>query len=229
MSTPELLLRTLWVLDARGRIVSAREPGAPKGPMLSLLRGPAGCAWAVGHELPDTLAAQLDELAREEPAITDLETPPIHASRYRALLGESELFQGPAFTFPQQLERASGLVLIEDEALLQKHFRGWVPGEIAEGRAPVVAWVEDGAPVSVCFCARLSDEAAEAGLETAEAYRGRGLGPRVTAAWGQMIRASGRVPMYSTAWSNHASRAVARKVGLIAYASNWNVRALTQR
>jgi hypothetical protein len=33
MSTPELLLlRALWVLDARGRIVAAREPGAPRGP-----------------------------------------------------------------------------------------------------------------------------------------------------------------------------------------------------
>jgi hypothetical protein len=35
-----------------------------------------------------------------------------------------------------------------------------------------------------CFCARRSDIAAEAGVETAEAYRGRGYGQRVTVTWG---------------------------------------------
>jgi len=53
-----------------------------------------------------------------------------------------------------------------------------------------------------CFCARRSDAAAEAGLETAEAFRGRGFGPRVTAAWAWAIRATGRIPLYSTAWTN---------------------------
>jgi predicted GNAT family acetyltransferase len=90
---------------------------------------------------------------------------------------------------------------------------------------PVVAWVEDGAPVSICFCARLSDEAAEAGLETAEACRGRGYGAQVAAAWALAVRASGRIPLCSTAWTNHASRAVARKLGLVPYASNWNLQA----
>jgi len=79
------------------------------------------------------------------------------------------------------------------------------------GRAPMLALVEDGYVVSVCFCARRSAEAAEAGLETAEHFRGRGLGPRVTAAWALAIRASGRLPLYSTSWSNEPSLAVARK------------------
>ncbi|MYA61126.1 MAG: GNAT family N-acetyltransferase [Dehalococcoidia bacterium] len=77
--------------------------------------------------------------------------------------------------------------------------------------------------MSVCFCARRSDSVAEAGLETAEAYRGQGLGTRVTAAWANAVRTSGRVPLYSTSWSNGASLAVARKLGLVAYASSWSV------
>jgi predicted GNAT family acetyltransferase len=114
-------------------------------------------------------------------------------------------------------------VVVEDERLLERNFRGWVPGEIAAGRSPVLAVVEDGVPVSVCFCARRSDVAAEAGLETAEAFRGRGFGPRVTAAWALSIRASRRVPLYSTSWTHHASLAVARKLGLVAYASHWRL------
>jgi hypothetical protein len=77
--------------------------------------------------------------------------------------------------------------------------------------------------VSVCFCARQSAAAAEAGLETAERFRGRGLGPRVTAAWALAIRASGRLPLYSTSWSNEASLAVARKLRLEACASDWSL------
>lgn len=229
MTTPELALKTLWVLDDAGRIVSAREPGAPPGPLLSLLRGPSGCAWALRHDVPDTLAAEIGTLARREPAITDLETPPLYAREYRALLGQGALFEGPAFAFPEHIAPVQGLTLIHDEAQLQQHFRGWVPGEIAEGRAPVVAWVEDGAPVSICFCARLAAHSAEAGLETAAAYRGRGLALRVTAGWALAIRASGRVPLYSTAWTNHASRAVAHKLSLRAYASNWNLSAPSSR
>ncbi|MGO9606910.1 MAG: GNAT family N-acetyltransferase [Candidatus Binataceae bacterium] len=85
--------------------------------------------------------------------------------------------------------------------------------------------MDGGYPVSVCFCAnRNSDPAIEAGVETAAAFRGRGFAPRVTAAWACAIRASGRIPLYTTDWSNTASRAVARKLGLIQYASDWSLR-----
>ena len=53
-------------------------------------------------------------------------------------------------------------------------------------------------------------------------YRGRGLAQRVTAALA--IRAPGRVPLYSISWTNHhASLAVARKLGLVAYTSTWSI------
>jgi predicted GNAT family acetyltransferase len=83
--------------------------------------------------------------------------------------------------------------------------------------------VVDGHPVSVCHCARRSDVAAEAGVATAPACRGRGYAARVTAAWALAIRASGHVPLYSTSWMNAASLAVARKLGLVVYASDWSI------
>ena len=80
-----------------------------------------------------------------------------------------------------------------------------------------------GTRVSVCFCARRSDAAAEAGLETAAKFRGRGLGPQVAATWALAVRASGRIPLYSASWANAASLSVARKLGLVAYASGWSL------
>jgi hypothetical protein len=69
---------------------------------------------------------------------------------------------GPAFEFPKTLVQSPDVVVVEDEQLLKRNFSGWVPGEIEAGRAPVMAIVEDGYPVSICFCARSSDTAAEA-------------------------------------------------------------------
>lgn len=227
MSTPELHLRTSFVLDQRGRIVSTREPAAQRGPLFTIARGATRCAWAIRSDVPDGLAHELARLAREEPPAPNLREPPVHALRYQSLLGDrlrgAPPSGGPAFTFPETLPRAGEVVVVEDEGRLERHFRGWIPGEIGAGRAPVLAVVAEGVPVSICFCARSSEIAAEAGLETATPFRGRGLGPRVAAAWAEAIRASGRLPLYSTAWSNDASLAVARKLRLEAYASSWSL------
>lgn len=232
MSTPQLHLETLFVLNEQGGIVSTREPGATRGPLFFLARGMTGCAWAVHADVPPALADQLEDLATQEPPASDLWTAPVHAVRYRSLWARGaesavEPLQGMAFTFPEEPAQPNdvpdGIVLVEDERLLARHFSGWMPGEIAAGRAPVLAITDGGFPVSVCFCARRSDAAAEAGVETAAAHRGRGLAPRVTAAWVRAIRESGRVPLYSTSWTNDASLAVARKLGLVAYASTWSL------
>jgi hypothetical protein len=228
MSTPRLYLDTGFVLDERRRIVSTREPGATPGPLFALSRSAKERAWVVRADVPDDVANEIDRLAREEPPVVDLRARPVYADRYLALLRDAkggELTQagGPALAFPDALAPVDGVVLVHDELSLADHFSGWVPGEIAAGRAPVVAVVDDEVPVSVCFCARRSAVAAEAGLDTAEAFRGRGFGPRVTAAWALAIRREGLVPLYSTSWTNEASLAVARKLGLVAYASYWNL------
>ena len=177
--------------------------------------------WAVRTDASQDLAGELDGLAREEPPVSDFRGAPLHAERYMSLV-KGRVDSGPAFTFPEAIARPQGTVFIEDVGLLDHHFTGWKESEIPE-RTPIVALVEEGHAVSVCCCSRRSDVAAEAGLETAEAYRGRGRGPRVTAAWALAIRDSGRIPLYSTSWTNDASLSVARKVGLVAYASAWSI------
>jgi hypothetical protein len=233
MSTADLHLKTLFVLDSDGRIASTLEPGATRGPLFSLVRSENDCVWAVRADVPPDIADELDALARQEPPALDFRTAPVHADRYMSILRNriwsrrqsASIRQeaGPAFTFPDSLAQPDDVVIVEDERQLDHNFQGWVAGEIAAGRGPVMAIVKDGYPVSICFCARSSDVAAEAGLETAEAFRGRGFGPRVTAAWALAIRASGRIPLYSTSWANEPSLKVACKLGLEAYASGWSV------
>jgi hypothetical protein len=228
MGTPELYLQTAFVLDGGGRILSTREPGATPGPLFALVRNEARCAWAVHADLPSDVARELDRLARDEPAASELRAPLVHGERYLAAVegwigaGQTVVSNGPAFAFPDCLPQVRDVVVIDDERLLQRHFRGWVPGEIAEGRSPVLAVVEEGFAVSACFCARRSDTAALAGLETAAAFRGRGHAARATAAWALAIRETGRTPLYSTAWDNAASLQVTRKLNLAAYAATFS-------
>ena len=221
MNSPDLHLRTLFLLTGDGRISATREPESKPGPLFKLIRGKTSCAWAVRANVPQDIADELDDLAREEPPVSDFRRAPVHVERYRSLV-KGEVDSGPAFMFPEAIDQPFGTVLIEDVQLLDHNFSGWKASEIPE-RTPIIAVIEAGYPVSVCCCARRSNVAAEAGLETAMAFRGRGLGPRVAAAWALAIRASGRIPLYSTSWSNDASLAVARKLRLVAYASAWSI------
>jgi RimJ/RimL family protein N-acetyltransferase len=225
--TPEVQLRTMFVLDGRGRIGSSPEPSVPPAPLFALIRGVSSCAWAMRADVPETVAAEIERLAGQEPPLADLEDPqdaPLNADVYLALLG-GRIVSGPAFTFPERIahHHSNDVALIDRLELLERNFRGWVAAEIP-WRAPIVAVMDCGYPVSVCFCAtRASENTVEAGLETAPAFRGRGFAPRVTAAWATAIRASGRIPLYSTSWTNSASRAVARKLGLLQYAVDWTI------
>ena len=221
MSTPDLHLHTLFLLDCAGRIVGTREPVPEPGPRFALIRGRTSCVWAVRTDVPQGIAGELDGLARVEPPVAGFREAPVHAERYRSLVG-GEVYAGPAFSFPKTVEQPDTTVYVNALPLFVRHLSGWTAAEIP-GRSPIVAVVEDGHAVSVCFCARRSKKAAEAGLETAEAFRGRGFGPQVTAAWALAVRASGRVPFYSTSWENGASLAVARKLGLEVYARGWSL------
>ena len=221
MSTPDLHLRTLFLLNTDRRIIAAREPKPSPSPLFKLIRGKTSCAWAVRVDVPQDIAGELDGLAREEPPVSDFWSAPLHTERYMSLV-KGEVASGPAFVFPEAITKPLGTELIEDVQLLDHNFSDWNASEIPEC-TPIVAVIEEGHAVSVCFCARRSNVAAEAGLETAVAFRGRGLGPRVVAAWALAIRASGRIPLYSTSWSNDASLVVARKLRLLAYADAWSI------
>ena len=219
--TPRLQLETLFVLDGNGRIVSTREPDATSGPAFSLIRDRTSCAWAVHRDVPPEPARDLIALARMEAPPGALTDPPIHADRYVALIGGRIDF-GPVFVFPPDIAAATDVATITHVAQLERHFRGWTADELPE-RSPILGIVEHDEVVSVCFCARRSALAAEAGLETAPGFRGRGFGARAAAAWARAVRDSGRLPLYSTSWNNAASLAVARRLALRACASDWNL------
>lgn len=127
---------------------------------------------------------------------------------------------GPAYRFPERVApRGETVRVTPANAATLLGFFPDVERELDE-RVPCLAAVHDGRAVSVCYSARRSLRAAEAGVNTLPAYRHRGYAAAVTAAWASTVRVQGLLPLYSTTWDNAASRGVARALGLTFYASD---------
>jgi len=99
-----------------------------------------------------------------------------------------EFDAGPAFEFPDRMPLFEKAVLIEDVERLLSSFNGWTADDLP-GRSQIMAIIENGVPIRICFCARVSELIAEAGLETAPEFRGRGFAGLATTAWAAAIQA----------------------------------------
>ena len=99
----------------------------------------------------------------------------------------------------------------------------WLEREF-EAIQPVAIAFCDGGPASICHSPRGSTlAAAEAGVETLEPYRNRGLATGAVACWARAVQRMGRLALYSTSWENHASQAVARKLSARLYGEDWQL------
>jgi hypothetical protein len=221
----QIHVSALYRLDDRNRLLAVNEPGDPRPddplpPRLYLGRTRAGHVWRFRHDLPESSLLELDAALHDEPVVADLsQLPRCIATLRKTLARDGPLTgtrSGPAWRFPDEIPRSEHVVIPvtpENADLAQ-------PVLLAEDlpwRRPCLALVVDGRLASVCFSARNTPIAAEAGVETLEEFRGRGFASTVVAAWAEAVRAEGRIPLYSTSWENLASRSVARKLGLVMY------------
>jgi hypothetical protein len=174
--------------------------------------------------VPDAVARRLSEIVERQAPTGTLRIPPDVLApiretleRHGPITAESS---GPSYRFPESLARPDGVVQVADANVeVVRDTYPWLHDALAEW-APCFAVVRDGAAVSVCFTSRLGARAAEAGVETLPAFRGRGYAAAVTAAWGASFAGTGRIPLYSTGWENLASQGVARRVGLIMFGAD---------
>lgn len=230
MSALQLLqiqVDALFTHDPRGRIRYVNERGGDRAPRFFFGRSREGNIWRCRDDVAEETMRELDELASGEPVCDDLRTAPRNVDAFLSVLQvdpESASVQsGPAYRFPDELPHPANVKRITRADLhllrsivrdLEETSRGF------EGHEPCIAVIEDGVATSVCYSARLTAQAAEAGVETTEAYRGRGYASAVVMGWAHTIRATGRTPLYSTSWDNRASQAVARRLRLVQYGTD---------
>lgn len=218
---------TCFTYNARGRMLLTDEPREEErrpAPRLFLGRTLDGDVVRFGDAVPDDLARHLAEIVRRHPASGDLHQPAAMRSALRDALERHTPVAaeeaGPAYRFPVSIARPSEVVrLAADIRAIARDTYPCLYDQFAEW-PPCFAVVRDGAAVSVCFSSRIGARAAEAGVETLPAFRGRGYATSVTAAWGAAVRDSGLIPLYSISWENFASQRVARRLGLAQFGAD---------
>jgi RimJ/RimL family protein N-acetyltransferase len=220
----------MFDVDPAGDLAAVNAPDADPPPRLFLARGRDTHLIAFRTHVAESARNACRRSAELLPPWTGGPTDPRLFEPLRAALGRDEPIEdedcGPAFRFAKRVDlphEATAELIDEQSAhLLDEHFP--YTRAVLEQRAPVVGVVVDGSVVAACYAARRRPDAAEAGLATVEQYRRRGLAGLVVAAWRDAVEESGRQPLYSTSWDNLASRAVARKLGLVPYAETLSVR-----
>ncbi|HEX2280781.1 MAG TPA: GNAT family N-acetyltransferase [Thermomicrobiales bacterium] len=236
--TPDLDLMQIHVSalyrhDDRNRLLAVNEPGPPRPddpppPRLYLGRTRDGLIWRFRHDLADSLVTELEPMLAAEPVAADLSRPPRCLAALQSTLAQhSPLmgpWSGPAWLFPAVIPASEREIIPITEAnddLVRPVFP--ILAADIPWCQPCLAVVEDGRLASLCYSARNTPIAAEAGVDTLEEFRGRGYAPAVVAVWARAVRQEERIPLYSTSWDNLASRSVARKLGLVLYGADYSI------
>ena len=229
----QIHISALYRHDERNRLLAVNEPGPslpddPLPPRLYVGRTRAGHVWRFRHDLPESLVAELEAKLAAEPVSADLSQPPRCLAALQATLAQdaplTRTWSGPAWRFPDEISAPEHEVIpvtTANDDLVRSRFP--VLADDLPWRQPCLALLDDGRLASLCYCARNTPVAAEAGVDTLEEFRGRGYAPAVAAAWARAVRQEGRVPLYSTSWDNLASRSVARKLGLVMYGADFSL------
>lgn len=223
-----LHVELLYRLDERGRLLRTNEADPQPAPRVSVARTEAGAVVHLRHDLDAALAVEVVRLAGELPRYpegrgTAAPYAPIEAA-VAAAAPLASRWHGLAYRFaePSGDEHPAVVEIAEERSALVGPFAEF-RSELDE-IAPFFAVVRDGAVVSGCYSARRTDAGAEAGVDTAPAFRGQGLAAAVVHAWRAAIERSGRTPLYSTSYDNVSSQAVARRLGLVQYAETLSLR-----
>lgn len=222
-----LHVEALFTRDDAGHLIVVNEPNGAAAPRFFLGRTAEGNACWFRHDVEPTVGRDLVALSESLPAVIDLDADPGDAAPFIALLAREapviRTWAGPAFHFPSDLPAGESVARVtpENATVLHSYLEDW-RADVALG-VPMAAALDAGKAVSICCSVRVTPQAHEAGVETHPEFRGRGHATRAVAEWARVVREVGRIPLYSTSWQNEASRALARKLGLIQYGVDLHV------
>lgn len=223
----EMHVEALYTRDPDMRLRTINEPWPGEAPASRFFLGRTIEGTTVRryrHDVPESLVQQLEQLCADEPIVDDLRSKPKHFAEFMRLLQGERFTAGPCFLVPEAVMPSQQIVRLNRENATELARGGfeWLASEVDYAQ-PCKALVRGGQAVSVCRSVRITPQAHEAGLETSEAFRGKGYAAEVVAGWAAAVRMLGSLPLYSTSWENSASRRVAEKLGLFLYGANFTV------
>jgi len=213
-----LRAEALFTVDAEGRILRVNEPGGAPAPPFFFGRTSEGSVWRFRDDVSSALAGDLAVLVNGSQTLGPEALMPIDPAPFIERISRDRPIQrvgsGPAFVVPIGSDRRSSAVAVtaDTASVLSPYLESWLPD--LESGVPMAAVLHGGRAVSVCCSVRVTPRAHEAGVETHAEFRRQGHAEGAVTAWAALVRRMGAIPLYSTSWVNHASRAVARKLEL---------------
>jgi hypothetical protein len=210
----------LYVHDHAGRITTINEYMNQPAPRFFLGQTNTGRVLRFRSDVPDILVHDILRLMDRDDSAAQL------ANVISAIENNKEIsgfWIGPAYAFDEIVTDYTGATLVtEDNKYFLEPGFSTLLSEL-QFRGPCFMVTENNMAVSVCFSARNTDKAAEAGVETLKDYRGKGYAIRVTSSWAQAIRESQRIPLYSTSWDNYSSLSIAKRLRLHHYGTDISI------
>ena len=221
----------LFVMSDSGRVVCENSSDRSAAPRLSL----AGCASLnivrVRDDVDEKTSQAIESLAATEPALREPESTPVHIDEYVELLAAEapveDFGSGLIWTFPERLAYEHSATLVASDTaegyrLLARLAEEGMPAalvaagfvDVGEFWAPWCVALDGDEIASIAFAARLGPAAAETGVFTVPAYRGRGFAAAATAGWARLPALRERTLFYSTSRANLSSQRVTQRLGL---------------
>jgi GNAT acetyltransferase len=213
----QMRLEALYRYDHHGRMLTVNEWDGGAAPRFHLMRTARASLGRVRSDLPDDVAARLEELCANEIRTYQGELPALH-DEYLELLSSTgpvvSVLAGPVFVFPIDLPSVRDTVSIApgNANRLRDGLEKWLPD--VPHRQPFKAVALNGRAVSICCSVRISDAVHCAGVETVADLRRQGHAANAVTSWALAVKSLGATPFYSTSWENEASRSLAARLGL---------------
>lgn len=215
----------MFVLRGDGAILHENEPGLPPGPKLCWMEGAGARVVRLRHDITQADTIRLRNIIAAAPRWSDVQVDPARLGEALDILG-GEVSRSLVYRLPGDVPPRPGAFVrsgtAQGDALLARIAAEGVPPHLHDAGfvgledfwAPWYVALEDGQIAAMAFAARLGPAAAEIGVYTFPAWRGRGLAAAVTAAWSAHPDLAGRDLFYSTHTSNLSSQRVAARLGL---------------
>ncbi|MDF2652984.1 MAG: FR47-like family protein [Paenibacillus sp.] len=210
----------LYVHNHTGRITTINEYANQPAPRFFLGQTNTGRVIRFRNDVPNNLVRDIIQIMDMNDLTKQLANVINVLEKDKGISG---FWIGPAYVFNEiEMDYTDATLVTEENKFCLEHGFPSLLSEL-KFREPCYMVTENNMAVSVCFSARNSDKASEAGVETLEDYRGKGYAVRVASSWAKAILQSQRIPLYSTSWDNYSSQSVAKRLQLHLYGTDISI------
>jgi hypothetical protein len=211
----EMHIEALFTLDGQSKLVSINEPWDKTKPAPRLYLGKTfdgSIIYKYGYNISFEIIKKLEYYLEKE-SILEKNYEIKYLDEYINILGSKDYSQEICFYYNDEInESLDHYKKINSENINKinlKYFE-WLKEEIKYCQ-PCCAIIEKNQIVSICRSVRITENAHEAGIETINEYKGKGLAVKILREWANEVQKIGCIALYSTNKENKSSQKVAEK------------------